>query len=376
MPASAVDLFCRVIDNFGDVGVCWRLASGLAMRGQAVRLWIDDASALAWMAPGLVVGDAAGVQVLPWGDPPVALVPAPLVIEAFGCQPPEAFVARMAAMPQAPVWINLEYLSAEAYAERSHGLRSPQFSGAGAGLDKWFFYPGFTPATGGLLHGLDGLDRSSARAWVARQGWGAAAGERAVLLFGYANAALPRLLAALAPQPTLLWLPQGPLQAALAGVALPAGQRAIALPWLAQTDFDRLIAAADLKLVRGEDSFVRAQLLGDGPVLWQIYPQDDGAHAPKLAAWLDRYLAGAPANVAAAVRQAHTALNALEGSPSRASGATHARIARKVPLTLPDAAAWAAVHRAWQHKLLAQDDLLTQLLCFAEAKRAANRAAQ
>ncbi|HET7526824.1 MAG TPA: elongation factor P maturation arginine rhamnosyltransferase EarP, partial [Burkholderiaceae bacterium] len=40
------DLFCRVIDNLGDAGVCWRLASDLAARGQQVRLVIDDASPL------------------------------------------------------------------------------------------------------------------------------------------------------------------------------------------------------------------------------------------------------------------------------------------------------------------------------------------
>ncbi|MEO7887531.1 MAG: elongation factor P maturation arginine rhamnosyltransferase EarP, partial [Polaromonas sp.] len=41
------DIFCKVIDNFGDIGVCWRLAADLASRGHKVRLWVDDASALA-----------------------------------------------------------------------------------------------------------------------------------------------------------------------------------------------------------------------------------------------------------------------------------------------------------------------------------------
>ena len=54
------DLFCRVVDNFGDVGVCWRLACELARRGDAVRLWIDDASALAWMAPDGMAGVEVG----------------------------------------------------------------------------------------------------------------------------------------------------------------------------------------------------------------------------------------------------------------------------------------------------------------------------
>ena len=30
------DIFCQVIDNHGDVGVCWRLARELAARGHTV----------------------------------------------------------------------------------------------------------------------------------------------------------------------------------------------------------------------------------------------------------------------------------------------------------------------------------------------------
>ena len=45
------DIFCQVIDNYGDIGVCWRLAAELAARGVQVQLRIDNASALAWMAP-------------------------------------------------------------------------------------------------------------------------------------------------------------------------------------------------------------------------------------------------------------------------------------------------------------------------------------
>jgi len=143
------DLFCRVIDNHGDIGVCWRLAADLAARGEALRLWVDDASALPWMAPD----GAANVEVIAWNAATAMREPGEVVIEAFGCDPPPAFVARMAARTPAPAWINLEYLSAEAYVERSHGLTSPQFSGPGAGLNKRFFYPGFSAATGGLKPG-------------------------------------------------------------------------------------------------------------------------------------------------------------------------------------------------------------------------------
>lgn len=348
----AFDLFCRVIDNFGDVGVAWRLAAALGERGHRVRLWTDDASALAWMAPA----GAPGVQVLPWAAAetasPAADPPGDVVIETFGCALPPAFVARMARRPVAPVWINLEYLSAEPYAQRCHGLPSPQASGPGAGLRKWFYYPGFVVGTGGLLQGGPLLAAGDARAWADAQGWGTRPGERAVLLFAYPGVDLPALLQSLAGLPTLLRLPPGGLCDRLHGAALPAGLRSVALPHLPQPDFDRLLAASDLNIVRGEDSFVRAQLASDAPFLWHIYPQHDGAHGPKLQAFLDGYLAGAAPGLAGGVRRAFAALNGLAPGP----------------LVLPDAGAWATLHQAWRARLHDQDDLATQLLRFVNSR--------
>jgi uncharacterized repeat protein (TIGR03837 family) len=205
------DVFCRVIDNHGDLGVCWRLSRDLATRGHRVRLWIDDDRALAWMAPH---GHPA-VNCLRWTPAPADgftgpvapagvadhTEPGDVVIEAFGCDPPAAYVARMQ-RPVPPVWINLEYLSAEAWVERSHGLRSPQMSGPGAGLDKWFFFPGFSASTGGLLREPDLIarrDAFDACAWLADRGLSEAAtdGARRVSLFCYANDRVPALLQAL-----------------------------------------------------------------------------------------------------------------------------------------------------------------------------------
>ena len=371
------DLFCRVIDNFGDIGVCWRLAAELGQRGQQVRLWTDETSALAWMAPGALQGIAPGVQVIAWSDPAPGLDPGAVVVEAFGCAPPDGFVARMAAARPAPVWINLEYLSAEPYVERSHGLASPQFAGPGAGLKKWFFYPGFTAATGGLLQcqrGRQGAglaadpvtaeqaasDRS--RAWVTARGWGAAPGERSMTVFCYDNPALPALLAALAPQATLLRLPPGPAQVQLRALqqasALPARWRLIDLPYLPQTDFDLLLAAADLNLVRGEDSFVRAQCAASAPFVWQIYPQHDGAHGLKLEAFLDLYLAGQPPTLAGAVRAVFRAFNGLGALPG----------------ALPDWPDWYRLNGDWRRRLqsptLPPLDLCSGLMHFVALKQA------
>lgn len=341
------DLFCRVIDNFGDVGVCWRLAAGLAQRGERVRLWIDDASALRWMAPD----GAAGVTLNPWSqaETDAELVPGEVVIEAFGCDPPARFTSRMAQRQPAPVWVNLEYLSAEDYVERSHGLRSPQFSGPGAGLDKWFFYPGFTPRTGGLMRPQapppDRTETLAALQVAARPD------ERCVLLFCYPGSPLRALLDLLADAPTLLLAAAGPAQAELAAQPLPPGLRVHALPWLTQPRFDALLHATDLNLVRGEDSFVQAQWPGR-PFVWQLYAQHDGAHAAKLDAFLDRFDA-ATGQADPAVRALWLAWNGLGPWPDR----------------LPVAGPWTQAAAAWRDRLLGQADLITQLQEFVARRR-------
>jgi len=351
-PALRWDLFCRVVDNFGDIGVCWRLAADLAARGHTLRLWVDDPSALAWLAPS----GAPGVQVRHWTVDATANDPGDVVIEAFGCDPPVGFVAAMAAQPRPPVWVNLEYLSAEDYVERSHRLPSPQFNGPGAGLTKWFYYPGFTPATGGLLRepGLMAEQASFDPAgWLSAQGIETRAGERLISLFCYPNAALPSLVERLADAPTLLLTAPGAATEQLAGLALPTSLRHRALPWLSQADYDHLLWSCDLNFVRGEDSFVRAQWAGK-PFVWHIYPQDDDAHAVKLDAFLARHLAAAAPALAQPVRAWMHAWNGLAGS---------------LPAMLPDLASWTAQARRWRDALLVQTDLAGQLLAFVAEKR-------
>ncbi|HET9642530.1 MAG TPA: elongation factor P maturation arginine rhamnosyltransferase EarP [Burkholderiaceae bacterium] len=348
------DLFCRVIDNLGDIGVCWRLAADLSFRGENVRLWIDHPEPLSWMAPG----GAAGVEVQHWTEPVPDLAPGEVVIEAFGCDPPPAFIRRMVGAQRRPVWINLEYLSAEDYVERSHALPSPQMAGPGAGLTKWFFYPGFSSRTGGLIREpwleAERL-RFDRRSWLSSLGVQRREGERVLSLFCYDNAAMPSLLRSLSTEPTLVLLTPGPAQHGAAAVLERDGTlgrlRSVALPWLSQADYDRLLWSCDLNFVRGEDSFVRAQWAGV-PFVWHIYPQHDGAHAAKLDAFLDRWLAGEPASLAAGATSLWHAWNGLCVWPA----------------ALPPYPDWAAACTRWRERLLHQDDLTTQLLRFVERK--------
>ena len=374
-----------MIDNHGDLGVCWRLARELAARGQRVRLWVDDASALQWMALGALGGDVPGVQVLPWASAQdaqavaalTAGAPAKVWIEAFGCEIPPEFIASGASLAsngshfdhQPPVWLNLEYLSAEPYVERMHALPSPVLRGPAAGWTKWFFYPGFTPRTGGLLREADlparlaAFDRAS---WLRAQGidW---RGEQVMSLFCYEPATLPALLRQLATAdaPTRLLVTAGRASAAVQHtIAHEIGLQRLLherqqlsisyLPHLPQTGYDELLWACDWNFVRGEDSLVRALWAGR-PFVWQIYPQpEDDAHHAKLHAFLD-WLQAPPS-----LRRFHDAWNDVHPAGHAAP-----------PLLLPDAAdgaAWQEAVQAARARLLAQPSLAEQLIGFVQEK--------
>ena len=367
LAASNWDIFCRVIDNYGDIGVCWRLAADLAARGRTVRLWVDDPLPLRWMAPGALDGNWPGVSVLRWQqsgelDFLARLPRANVIVEGFGCEIEPVYLAHHfingACNGDCPGWINLEYLSAQGYAERSHLLPSPILQGPAGGQTRHFFFPGFSAPSGGLLREPDLLERQArfdARSWLSLLGVEANAG-RLVSLFCYEPVLMPALLDRLrdADTRTQLLVTAGRAAAAVQSwVADDATVRGggtlgqfgslslIFLPTLSQRDFDHLLWSCDLNLVRGEDSLVRA-LWANKPFVWQIYPQDDNAHHAKLAAVMQAI--SAPASW----RAFHHAWNGLSS-------------------TLPDwdLPQWHAASRSARAQMLLQSDLTTRLLEFA-----------
>ncbi|OGS72816.1 MAG: hypothetical protein A2063_08110 [Gallionellales bacterium GWA2_60_142] len=308
------DLFCNVIDNYGDIGVCWRLARQLAGEfGLEVRLWVDDLGSFARLCPeadaALESQHCRGVEVRRWCDPFPEVQPAELVIAAFGCKLPQSYIDAMAMQESKPVWINLEYLSAEDWVYGCHRLPSPHPS---LPLTKYFFFPGFTKQTGGLLLERDLLTRrdeflgNSAQQQAYWQSLGMdmpEAGTLKVSLFGYENAALAGLFDvwAAGAQPVLCLVPEGRILPQVgqyfgdaepgAGIAYRRGSlRVQVLPFVEQERYDELLWACDVNFVRGEDSCVRAQWAGK-PFVWQIYPQHDAVHWEKLQAFLNLYCA-------------------------------------------------------------------------------------
>lgn len=346
MQGISCDIFCAVVDNFGDAGVCWRLARQLATEhGWQVRLWIDDPAPIDLLAPDRA---ALPVAVCKWEGDFGATVPARIVIEAFACELPPRYVAAMARLPHPPVWLNLEYLSAEDWVAGCHGLPSPH-----PPLAKHFFFPGFVAGTGGLLREQD-------YAVPPAPTFG---GTLEISLFCYDNPALPALLdgwrdgnarilchvaAGLPHRQVEEWL----------GTPFPIGTRVrrgsltlAALPFLPQTEYDALLARCQVNFVRGEDSFVRAQW-AERPFVWQAYPQAENAHFAKLDAFLGIY-----GKVGAGVTALHSFWHAWNGD----GRLNWEEFAAALPALTAHAPGWA-------RQIMIPGDLATNLVKFCSAR--------
>lgn len=384
-PTLSLAIFCKVVDNYGDIGICWRLAKQLTQEHRiAVTLWVDDLRSFRRICPDVAV-DAdmqlvTGVAVRHWRSQDGVFAAddvADIVIEFFGCDIPPGYIAAMAERRSQPVWLNLEGLTAEEWVEGCHALPSPH---PRLPLTKYFFFPGFTGKTGGLLHESSlaerrrqfQLDPAAMAAFLAQFGvTQAEASSLKASLFCYSHAPIPKLFEAWqgGGEPITCLVPEGVAAEAVEsfleepakpGAARTRGALTVRiLPFVAQPDYDKLLWACDLNFVRGEDSFVRAQWAGK-PFVWHIYPQDENLHHKKLRAFLQRYSSD---------------IGSLSAFFLLWNGAG----AQVEPSDWP--ASWIAFRRAmphiacrgaeWRAQVLENGDLASNLLKFAAALRSA-----
>jgi uncharacterized repeat protein (TIGR03837 family) len=372
------DIFSSVVDNYGDIGVSWRLARQLvAEHDLRVRLWTDDLISFQKInpeiEPRLPIQVSRGVEIRQWAESNLAVEPADVVIEAFACELPAGYVAAMAKSGRRHAWVNLEYLSAEGWVDSHHGLPSPH---PRLPLIKYFFFPGFTPSTGGLLVEKNRFEQRAIfqadiqQCTVFWQELGIPAREKnevRISLFCYDNNSALSLFTDWAKGTTsvMCLIPEGVAMAQIAtffGVPQPAegnlfrkGSLMVrVLPFLDQDNYDKLLWACNFNFVRGEDSFVRAQWAAR-PMAWQIYPQEAGAHWLKLRAFLDRYCADLPQPAGVALTEFFEAWNGGAGIPDWESLWMHHATLEKHA-------------QKWANSLIKKEDLTTNLVNFCNNK--------
>nr|WP_320125979.1 elongation factor P maturation arginine rhamnosyltransferase EarP [uncultured Shewanella sp.] len=380
------DIFCTVVDNYGDIGVTWRLAKQMANEYQIpVNLWVDDLASFSHILPTLDPLKTAqsfnGVNIIHWTKPlPVAFVAGEVLIEAFACELPEQVKAQLVYLHQnapesVPIWLNLEYLSAEDWVEGCHGLPSLQANG----LKKYFYFPGFGAKTGGLICEQDLFAERDA--WQANSAnklqlfsqlglKGIEAQDTVISIFSYETEALPTLcelwqqsvekIHALIPKGrslnSLTQLLPCDIAALVPGQQINHGNLTLhILPMTDQQGFDRLLWSCDFNIVRGEDSFLRAQWAAK-PFIWHIYPQEDDYHLVKLEAFLKLYCDNLPPKIACYWSELNLAFNQAQQS------AVSLHWQNLNPVNLP------LLHHAkqWPINALNAADLATRLVQFVK----------
>lgn len=356
----SIDIFCSIVDNFGDIGVCWRLAKQLSNEySLKVRLFVDDMN----IANRFIPEDKAGVDLIHWTKNVDYTEAADLVIETFACSLPDHVIAAMVA--KRPVWIDLEYLSAEDWVAGCHAI--PSFHPS-TGLTKTLFFPGFDNQSGGLIRENDLIRRRDA--FLADQDFQNTWRKRHLLpeidqnsldisLFYYQTAPFYEFIEEMkgSNHPVRLFKPVSTVKTPILKINF---LEIYEVPFLSQYDYDYLLWTCDFNFVRGEDSFVRAQWAGK-PFIWNIYVQDENAHLVKLHAFLEKIRPFYDQKSFERLAYLHDLWNEGGQIPTKSGSDVWGQSLR----SLTDLQSGA---KSWSDHLLGQTDLSTQLLAFANTQ--------
>jgi hypothetical protein len=257
------DIFCQVVDNYGDIGFSYRFARMYKKRHPeaTVRLFVDKPDTLK-----KIRGTEVEILILPSTSVPDKI--APLIIETFGSNIPDIYKKYI--IRDTRLWINIEHLSAENWTVELHGKESPQGI---PGLKKLFYMPGLQPGTGGVLTDFQAPSKD----------------ENIISLFTYTQD-FSQFFQACTELPSMQFLIFDQYtQKSLACDSPAYPQHTFVMsPFVSQDKYDGILASSRLNFVRGEESLIRAILAGK-PFLWQAYLQDNDYQLVKVDAWLEMF---------------------------------------------------------------------------------------
>ena len=287
MKIDSIDIFCQVIDNYGDVGVAYRLAREFkrVYPNKKLRFVINKTEELN------LIRKSEDIEIILYKDISKIENSADLIIESFGCEIPKKYMDK--ALKNSKLIINLEYFSAEKWVDDFH----LQESFLGGNLKKYFFIPGLSEKSGGILLDNEFLERKKkveANKEYYLEKFGIK--EKYDLIgsvFSYEKNfdSLIEELKKLGKKIILLILSEKTQKNFIKYFDNGNNYdkiKFVKLPFFTYDKYEDLLALCDFNLVRGEDSFVRALLLGK-PFLWHIYPQDENTHIEKLESFLEKY---------------------------------------------------------------------------------------
>ncbi|MFA1754716.1 elongation factor P maturation arginine rhamnosyltransferase EarP [Fusobacterium animalis] len=287
MKIDSIDIFCQVIDNYGDVGVAYRLAREFkrVYPNKKLRFVINQIEELN------LIRKSEDIEIILYKDISKIENSADLIIESFGCEIPKEYMDK--ALKNAKLIINLEYFSAEKWVDDFH----LQESFLGGNLKKYFFIPGLSEKSGGILLDNEFLERKKKveanKEYYLEKFEIKEKYDLIGSVFSYEKNfdSLIEELKKLDKKIILLILSEKTQKNFIKYFDNSNNYdkiKFVKLPFFTYDKYEELLALCDFNLVRGEDSFVRALLLGK-PFLWHIYPQDENTHIKKLESFLEKY---------------------------------------------------------------------------------------
>ena len=287
MEIDSIDIFCQVIDNYGDVGVAYRLAREFkrVYPNKKLRFVINQIEELN------LIRKSEDIEIILYKDISKIENSADLIIESFGCEIPKEYMDK--ALKKSKLIINLEYFSAEKWVDDFH----LQESFLGGNLKKYFFIPGLSEKSGGILLDNEFLERKKKveanKEYYLEKFEIKEKYDLIGSVFSYEKnfGSLIEELKKLGKKIILLMLSEKTQKNFIKYFDNGNNYdkiKFVKLPFFTYDKYEELLALCDFNLVRGEDSFVRALLLGK-PFLWHIYPQDENTHIKKLESFLEKY---------------------------------------------------------------------------------------
>ena len=276
-----ISVFCDVIDNYGDAGFCLRLCRDLCNKKYQVRFFCNNLNTLKQIYTKEDQSNPL-LEIKTWPSNSEDFTPTKVIIQAFSVRLPSQLNQKIKEANS--LVINLDYLTAEKFAEDCHKLSS-----FADGIQSYFFFPGFTNKTGGLI-----IENNLLRLIKEEKGKETSK----ISLFSYENERLPKIISLLNK------LDKEFDVQIFEGKTLDNFNKVFkhnlevnkvlknnkltykAIKMVNQDEYDSILLNSDLNLVRGEDSIVRAMLIGK-PFLWNIYPQKDNYHITKIEALFD-----------------------------------------------------------------------------------------
>ena len=287
MEIDSIDIFCQVIDNYGDVGVAYRLAREFkrVYPNKKLRFVINQIEELN------LIRKSEDIEIILYKDISKIENSADLIIESFGCEIPKEYMDK--ALKNSKLIINLEYFSAEKWVDDFH----LQESFLGGNLKKYFFIPGLSEKSGGILLDNEFLERKKKveanKEYYLEKFEIKEKYDLIGSVFSYEKNfdSLIEELKKLDKKVILLILSEKTQKNFIKYFDNGNNYdkiKFVKLPFFTYDKYEELLALCDFNLVRGEDSFVRALLLGK-PFLWHIYPQGENTHIKKLESFLEKY---------------------------------------------------------------------------------------